>query len=161
MTISSSPLSPYFLRPLFAARVQKNIALSLIHTRKTSPLRLYCKSYPSVSMSETLLVEDGPQTRSGGPAKRTAVAALLAIPWSKDLIRKIGTRNLSVVMSATASRPFLTDISHHLRRAIFEFWRADLSHWKGRQLPEEGCACQGASLFALFAFWVEESFLRF
>ena len=53
-------------------------------------------------------------------AKRTAVAALRAAPWSKDLVRKIGTRDLSVAISATASRPFLTDISIHLRQTIFE-----------------------------------------
>ena len=49
-------------------------------------------------------------------AKRAAVAALPAAPWSKDLVRKIGTR----AISSTASRPFLTDISSHLRQTIFE-----------------------------------------
>ena len=64
-------------------------------------------------------------------AKRSAVVALLLIPRPKGLIRKMGTRSLSVVISAAASRPFVADISRHLRPTIFELWRADLSHFEG------------------------------
>ena len=64
-------------------------------------------------------------------ARRTAVVAFLAAPWAKDLIRKVGTRNLTVALSARAARLFLSDISRHLRQTIFELWRADLSFLEG------------------------------
>ena len=80
--------------------------------------------------------------------KRTAVVALLAIPWSKDLIRKMGTRNLPVVISAAASRLSLSDISRRLRRTIFELWRVDLSNMGGGDGRLWGDVLVKAHLFA-------------
>ena len=64
-------------------------------------------------------------------AKRTAVVALFATPWTKDLIGKVGTRNLTAAPSAKAARPFLSDILRHPGQTIFQLWRADLSYLGG------------------------------
>ena len=80
--------------------------------------------------------------------KLTAVVALLATPWSKDLIRKMGSRNVTVATSATASRPSLSGISHHLRLTIFEIWRADFSHLEENGGRLWGDVLEKAHLFA-------------
>lgn len=69
--------------------------------------------------------------RVSSEAKRTAAAALLAIPWLKNLIREVGTRNLTVLLAATAARPLLPDFLRHLRQTVFWFWRANLSYLEG------------------------------
>ena len=63
--------------------------------------------------------------------KRTSVVALLAIPWSRELIRKVGTHQITAVISAAAARPSLSEISRRLRQTIWELWHADLTHLEG------------------------------
>ena len=63
--------------------------------------------------------------------KRTALAALLPIPWARELVKRVGTRHLSALVSAAAARPLLPPILRQLRQTIFDIWRADLPYLEG------------------------------
>ena len=60
-------------------------------------------------------------------AKQTPVVARLAIPWVGCLIKRAGTRRLSVVISVAAAGPYLDSIPRHLRQTLFELGHADLT----------------------------------
>ena len=70
-------------------------------------------------------------SRVTSQAKRTAGVALLATPPSEDLVRKMGNRNLTVVIPATASR---LDRFRALRRTILDAPFSIISRHL-RQLP--------------------------
>ena len=59
--------------------------------------------------------------------RRTALSALLVIPWERRLVREVGTHNLFAVFSAAAPRLHLSHILLQLRQAIFELWHSDLT----------------------------------
>ena len=61
--------------------------------------------------------------------KRVPVVALLATYRASDLIKKIGTRHLTVVQLNLNS--YLNSISRLLRRTVFKLWHADLTSFEG------------------------------
>ena len=63
--------------------------------------------------------------------KRGAVVAPLAIPWSRDLVKKVGTRNPTGVIPSAAARPFLSPVARQLRQTAFELWHSDFSYSEG------------------------------
>ena len=46
-------------------------------------------------------------------ARRTALVALVAIPWSRNVVKRVGTSNLTVVISAAAAGLQLLGSSNH------------------------------------------------
>ena len=76
--------------------------------------------------------------KENGTARRSAVVALLAATWSRGLIRRVGTHNLTAVISAATSRPSLSAISRKLRRTSFELRRADLTFLEGGRVSSLG-----------------------
>ena len=63
--------------------------------------------------------------------KRTALVALLAIPSPRCSVRKVGTHNLTVVISAAAARAYPSPVSRQLRQTISELWPAHLTYLEG------------------------------
>ena len=131
---------------LFAACERKFAHFLHTRTRDSPPLPLTASRIPLRVMSDLVLAkwaeslsrmalkrarEASADAHITSQANRTAVVARLAIPGSKDLVRNMGTRNLTIATSAAASMPFLSDMTRHLRRTVFEPWRADLNHLEG------------------------------
>ena len=81
-------------------------------------------------------------------AKRTALVALLAIPWSRDRVKEVGTRNLAAVISAAEPMPYLFSISWHLRQTLFELQSADLTYLEGKDGPRRKDAAVEARILA-------------
>ena len=80
-------------------------------------------------------------------ATRKESVELLAIPWSRDTVKKEGTRILTVVISAAAAGPYPSSISLQLLQTISELWRADLTNFgRGRWPPAEGGIRKSAHL---------------
>ena len=69
-------------------------------------------------------------------SKRTALAALLAIPWPRDVVKTVGTRSFAVV---TSSQP---------RQSVFEPLHTDLTYSEGEDGLRRRDASVGADIFA-------------
>ena len=92
-------------------------------------------------------------------AKRSAAVARLAAPWSPELIRRMGTHNLTAVISAATSRPSLSTISRKRGQAIFELWHpAQGSVGRGTGPPAQGSSGSSTTLLKVVSRGVEEYF---
>ena len=84
-------------------------------------------------------------------AKRAAVVALIATPWTRGLVKRIGTRHLAVAISATDARPYLGPISPPLRHTVSEPWRADLTYLGGGESCFWRGVLVGVRIFAMIS----------